>query len=343
MANPNESDPSVSRLISPRKAAVQVIGFLIGVALLAWCIHSAVGSGDWSQLLNAPPRLFAGLLACTLASLVFNGAQFWVTAQPLKPLRFSELQWLNFAANLLNLAPIRLGVITRIVYHLRIDRLTLLEVGAWFASIAGVLGLGVGGCLAATMIRPELDGLWVLAATVATAVGAGLVRSLVTLPVFTRYSRGVERVIADPIALGGSCLFRLLDIGVFIARMWIAAEILGLALPGRHVVILALVALIAGLVPFGKLGVREWAVATIAVWLADAGLNPDQISAMAAADEYSPMYRLALLESAGEAAVVIPAGVLGVWMLRRRLREAFRAHRAEDPQESPADHADSAD
>jgi hypothetical protein len=99
-----ESD---GRLFSPRRLALQIFGFVVGLALLAWCIKAAVEKGDWSRLADAPTGLVAVLLGCSLASFFVNGAIFWITIRPVQPLRFWDLQWLNLAAGFLNYAPIR--------------------------------------------------------------------------------------------------------------------------------------------------------------------------------------------------------------------------------------------
>ena len=62
--------------LKPRQIVLQAIGFAIGVALLTWCIWIAVEKGDWSKLTNAEPMLIAGLIVCSLVSLIVNGVVF---------------------------------------------------------------------------------------------------------------------------------------------------------------------------------------------------------------------------------------------------------------------------
>jgi hypothetical protein len=85
--------------------------------------------------------------------------------------------------------------------------------------------------------------------------------------------------------------------------MAVAAAILGIELEPSHVVKLAMVALAAQLIPFGRVGFREAAVAATGVHVVDVEGNMNQ---------------LALLESAGEALVFIPLGILAlIWFLPR--------------------------
>jgi len=55
-----------NRMLSPKKLVLQVAGFAIGMALLVWCINSAVkgGGAGWEKLRHANPWLVAGLLGC---------------------------------------------------------------------------------------------------------------------------------------------------------------------------------------------------------------------------------------------------------------------------------------
>src|SRR5688572_3352180 len=132
-----ESRDDSKSLLSPGKMAMQVLGFALGVALLTWCISEAVkGGGEgWSKLRNAPGSLVAGLIGCTVVSLAANGALFWIVVRPVHPLRLGHMQLLNLVTSVLNYAPIRAGLIARVAYHLRVDRMSLMLIGGWFAAI----------------------------------------------------------------------------------------------------------------------------------------------------------------------------------------------------------------
>ena len=129
-------------------------------------------------------------------------------------------------------------------------------------------------------------------------------------------------MLRDPMSLWGASLLRLVDIAAFTGRMGAAISILGLTLPGSHLVMLALVALAASLIPFGRLGFREWAVALAAARLSAFGADPGSIESFASLEAWA---QLALVESAGEASIVIPAGVVALLWYRRRWRRAAGA------------------
>ncbi|MDY7107821.1 MAG: lysylphosphatidylglycerol synthase domain-containing protein [Planctomycetota bacterium] len=313
----SESPARESGLLTPTKIAVELVGFVIGLALLAWCIAGAIEKGGWERLAHADAGLVAAMLACSLLSALINGAMFWVTIRPLKRLGFWDLQWLNFVGNLLNYAPVRLGAIARVVYHLRVDRLNLLQIGGWFTFIGYILCLGIGSCLLATLARDRLDWIWVALVLGQMALGGVLTRVVVGNRLLAKYGQGVDRIIAHPGAIWGAIGLRLADLAAYSGRMAIAMTILGISLPATHVIILALVALAASLIPFGRLGFREFCVAITA-----------QRLSMLAADVEANMQQLALVESAGEALIFIPLGAVALLWYRKRWR-ADRRDRAE--------------
>jgi hypothetical protein len=325
-------------LLTPWKLAVELIGFLIGLGLLAWCVKVAIEQGDWSRLRQAGPWQITGLLGCSAVSLLVNGAAFWITIRPVRALRLWDLERLNCVGTMLNYAPIRAGAIARVAYHLRVDRLGLLEIGAWFTMLGYILLLGVGSCVLATLAHPEIDWLWAVLVIGQMMLGAAIARVAVGHRLIVRHGRGIDRMLRDPMSLWGASLLRLVDIAAFTGRMGAAISILGLSLPGSHLVMLALVALAASLIPFGRLGFREWAVALAAARLTAFGTDPGSIESFASLEAWT---QLALVESAGEASVVIPAGAVALLWYRHRWRRGGGA--ADDSNagsESPAGQAD---
>jgi hypothetical protein len=305
--------PEARALLSPRRIAVQVTGFVVGAALLAWIVVHAMKEGDWRRIAQAPPLLIAALLGCTLVSTLLNGASFWVTVRPIRQLGFADLQRLNVVANMLNYAPIRLGALARVVYHMRVDRLGLLEIGAWFSVVAAILLLGAGSALVATLARDRVDWIWALLVAGQMVLGVAVFRVLATLPLAARYGQGLDRVARDRGAMWGAMGLRALDLGTYVGRMAVAVAILEIDLSAGNVVVLAMVALAASLIPFGRLGFREFCVAA-------AG----QRLGMMAGDVESRMNQLALVESAGEALVFLPLGMLFIPWLRNRLKREPR-------------------
>ncbi|MHC5023223.1 MAG: hypothetical protein ACYTGG_04845 [Planctomycetota bacterium] len=316
MGRPDATEPDgqATSLLTPRQIVIQLAGFAIGLVFLAWCIKLAITGGDWSKLAQAKPALVAGLAGCSVISLFVNGVIFWLVVQPVRPLRFRDLQWLNLSVSLLNYAPIRAGLIARVAYHLRVDRMSMLHIGAWLAAVACTLLLARGACVAATIVWPHFDGIWLAIILGQVALGGLLTTVIVGQPIFVRYGRGMDQMLRRPACLWGALALRLVDIGAFTGRMACAAAIMDLGLAAPDVLLLAFASLALSLNPLGRFGFREMAVTIVASRLLSMNLSGEQIDGQLA--------QLALIESAGEALVAVPLGAVALWWYRRRWRQA---------------------
>jgi hypothetical protein len=309
---------SGDRILSPRKIVMQIVGFALGLALLIWCIVGAARGGDWSAVAQAPPHLVLGLMGCTLVSLAANGAIFWLVIRPVQPLRLRHLMLLNVTTAVLNYAPIRAGLIARIAYHLKVDRMPLMIMGGWFAAIGYTTVMAVAAVIVATLLQQSYQFSWFswLAIVFGQIVAMGFVTigligaaQMFLTPAFVqRVGRGMHRMLREPLPLWGALALRLVDIGAFMGRMWCAAAIIGLdqKLTGTQVALLGVTALVMTLFPLGRVGYREAGVALVAPYLV--GIN----------DIDAALKQLALLESAGEAIVAIPLGSLALLWYRKR-------------------------
>ena len=313
-----EQTNNQSPLLSRKRVIWQLIGFTIGAALLVWCIKLAIKGGDWSKLADADPLLIAALLGCTCVSLFINGTTFWITAQPIKPMNLWDLQRLNLACNLLNYAPIRVGAIARVLYHMRIDKLSFLQVGAWFAAIVYIMAMGVGACLAATLIRVNLDWVWAVIVIGLLIAGGLFTRVIISHGLFAKSGQGVDRILLNQKAYWIATVLRLVDLGAFVGRMAAAVAILDLheQLQPNHLVILAIIAFAARLIPLGRVGIAEAVVAALAAWLTTLGIEGSTVDAVI--NESGQWAQLALVESAGEALILIPTGAIALIWLRKR-------------------------
>ena len=307
-----------NRLISPRKMAMQIVGFAFGLALLVWCIVGAARGGDWNAVTSAPPHLVLGLMACTLVSLAANGVIFWVVIRPVQPLKLHHLMMLNVTTAVLNYAPIRAGLIARIAYHLRVDRMPLVIMGGWFAAIAYTTVMALAAVIVATLLQQSYELSWmswagivaaqIVAAGVITIGFIGAAQMFLTTEFVHRIGRGMHRMVREPVPLWSALTLRLVDIGAFMGRMYCAAAIIGLdqKLSGTQLALLGVTALVMTLFPLGRVGYREAGVALVAPYL----VGIDDINAA--------LKQLALLESAGEAIVAIPLGSLALLWYRKR-------------------------
>jgi len=299
-------------LLSPRKLATQIVIFLIGLALLVWCIHGAVEGADWGPVRDASPWLKIGLLVPSLVSLVANGLAFWAVIRPVQRVGVGEMIWLNLTTAVLNYAPIRLGLLARLAYNLRVNGMGILLIGGWFGSLAVTMLTCLAASVLATIVRPEMDLLW-LALLGGQLVVAGLViRTLMSQTIIVRHARRMDLMLRDPVALWSVLGLRMLDIGAFVARTAIAVEILGLPFEGREVALLGISAITLSVMPLARVGFREAGLAIVARMLVSGGTT-EELDAQ--------MKQLALVESAGEALVAIPLGSIAlIWYARQWMR-----------------------
>ena len=88
------------------------------------------------------------------------------------------LQGVNAAATLGNFAPLRLGMLERIAYHLRVDRMRAMQIAAWFTvMLASVLGptaaAGIALVAGVTSLGPLIL-VMVIGSAVFTLIGQAL-------------------------------------------------------------------------------------------------------------------------------------------------------------------------
>jgi hypothetical protein len=303
------------------RLAVQILGFVIGALFLAWLVRDALRGEGWNEIFDrATPGVIAGLLGCSLLSLFINGAIFWVQLRPVKKESFFVLQAVNCTASLLNYAPIRLGIVSRYVYHMRVDRMSFLFVTSWLFAIAVTLLFVMGSASLASMLHPNIDIWWFLITAVPLVLVISLLPLLLNVKIVHKYAKGSERMLCDRKTLTLSLLLRCIDLGAWAGRIWFATHIVDTGLSGGDVLLLAVAAVLVSLNPLGRLGYREAAVRWLAPVLAAGAFTGEEIGTRFA--------QLALIESGSEAMVVLPFGLISAFWWMSRVR---RGHVGEDP------------
>jgi uncharacterized membrane protein YbhN (UPF0104 family) len=289
--------------------------------LVAWCIHKAFAGNGFDavreRLSQAPAWSLVALVATTLVSLVANGGLFWSLIRPVRRLPLLEVQMVNLLASFLNYVPVpfRLGLVARVAYHWRVDRLSALVISAWL--FAALLSAGVA--FAAVALAAPLARSWGLPATagvagIAAACGAMAVVLVARRRFVARLLRGAEPILADRWAFGGATALRLVDIAAWAGRMVAACVALDIGLSMQQAALLGVIAVVASMNPLGRFGFREAAVA----WLGPLLLG----GALPAAEIETTLAQLAIVESAAEGAVTVPLGALAALWCWRRWRNA---------------------
>lgn len=321
---------------SRRKLIVQLLGFLVGVGLLGWCVREALTEENreqLSRLMNADAWLVGALLACSVGTLVLNGLIFWVSMLPVKRLSAMDVSATNAVATLISYAPFKLAVAFRILVHVRRDGVPMLTVLGWFGAIAVLALTVVGPAFGASLIVPGGTTAWWLVwlggAAACTGGAIGLARvfagdagwsRLMTIGRRSglawlmrlldgvhgrRVHAGVDMLAHARASTVGAGL-RFTDLLVQAVRMAIAAEILGIDLDWADATVLASTYFAIGMIsPIGMLGPRE---AGSAGFAALAGLS--------GAEGASTVVVISLLVSATEAVVNLTGAGLGAAWLR---------------------------
>ena len=310
-AAPDSPDEMPTRPTRDR-LALKIIGFVVGLALLGWIIYDAIATQQFAGLSNASPWQYAALLGCTLISVAANGGIFWAIIRPVASVKLWDVQCVNAAVNLLNYAPIRLGILTRIAHHRRVDGLPYTILFGWYAALAGLMFMTLGCVLLATLLRPQVDLWWLgILALLLIAGGAACV-AVGSHRLLAGRWQGASKMIAIPRAVALAVVLRLVDMAAYGGRLYLAISILGVPITQRDAVALTILSMVSTLTPVGSVGFREFAIAKIGPMLTDPSLSRHIDAAV-------------LLDRAGEVAVFIPLGVAALWWMARAWRRATPA------------------
>ena len=300
-----------------RKIILQITGFALGVALIAWCVWGAAKDPEgWQRLREASSTSLIGLLLCSLASIMISGLTFWIAARPVQTLGVQDQQWINALASMLNYAPVRLGMFVRAAYAIKVDHLRAVELVAWFASVAFTFVVALLAITAGTLAWIQF-GAWTFFPTliIIAMLGGFSGRWCATLSMVQKRAQGLERLITNPIALWGSIALHILDLFFATGRVLLSIQILGLQLNLAQACLISMASFAASLNPLGRLGFREAAVAFTAGALSIGGL----------AGMENKFQTLAVIESAGEALVAIPVGMLALYPIWKRFQLSKQA------------------
>jgi hypothetical protein len=232
---------------------------------------------------------------------------------------------------------VRLGLFLRCVFHWRVERMPGTDIAAWIVGVAIVTLGTLASAIAAGLVqipagRSELTLDWMWFATYAACIVAGGALTLFVCrsPVLHKFLKGGERALNDPRALAGGLAFRTVDVAMWSLRMWAAAKIVGVSLNPAQAALLAGVAILGAGNPLGRIGWREAFVAVVAPYIITGTSSPEELDTLTS--------QLALLESASEAILTIPLGILGsiwcVWAIRRAAKSPDAAAAATLPSSS---------
>lgn len=265
---------------SAGRLALQLLGFVIGLALLGWAVSIALSEKNRHSLeavFTAEPRTLAVLLAVSAVSVIVNGLMFWVVLRPLHRLSAVDTALTNAIAVFLSALPMKINLVARVLIHHRRDGVPFKDIMAWFAAMAALavavlLPMGLAGWW-----RGRIDAMWWIVGVGGSFAVSGLGVWLGYLslrhPWLSKMSLGSDRIVRHWRTVLWHTLLRLSDMGLLAARFTAAAAAAHVDLPPERTVLLATTYFfLSVLAPLGALGFREMGVAGIAIATgADAG------------------------------------------------------------------------
>jgi hypothetical protein len=297
------------RKLSATKIAVQVLGFLIGLALLGWCVKQAFSPENQKQLValrDAPLHLIAMLVAANLMVLLCSGLSFYVSLRPLWKLNFWDLQATNAIATFLSYVPFKAGMLFRILVHNRRDGVPVALIGAWFGAVSIIMAITLLPLFVASLLTREINGKWIAIALSIGIVGfvkvcflawyfhgtrgMAIMRAIaeklgswatkLVRTTFVRTAHGGLDILASPGRVLLLVFVRLVDMGNQALRFYLAGMIVGTPIALDTCVLLASMHFVVGVIsPAGTVGTREAAIVGTASML---GLeNPPAMAGVA--------------------------------------------------------------
>jgi hypothetical protein len=306
---------------------------LIGLVLLALALYFAFSQRDvlsraLDSLRAAPAWQIALVIALPLVHWTLMAQLFCTLTNQYGHVRLGEMHVLMGSAWLLNLLPMRPGLLSRVAYaklvnHVQVRdsvKITIFSVvtqGAATGVVVLILAVVHTSTLALSLSADHARALLLALALGAIALTATLTWLLRT---GERRIGGPAPIDAWRVTLG--VLLRLLDSCAWTARYALAFHVIGHPIGLTQAAAISAVSQIVGMTPV-QLGLREWAVGLCARFLpattarTAVGLSAD------------------LLNRAAELLVSVPLGLACSLLVWRRLARAQREQPPADPNRTP--------
>lgn len=336
-----------SRRLSPGTLALQVVGGLIGLGLLGWCVYVALqpqNRAKLERLGDASPGQLAAMLGLSAVVVFCSGETFRRVLMPVKRLDLVGVQATNAIGSLLALLPFKLSVVFRVLVHNRRDGVPLLTIGAWFTAVAVVIMAVLAPVMLASAWRGRADVWWGVATVLGVVLFAGgafaAARVLSAPGPWSRVTRTVERLpiprrvlqsglldrvrdglrmLSHPRSFAACVGVRVIDLAAQSARVFVAAMIVGKTMPWDQAVLAGSLYFFIGAVAIaGQLGAREGLTALLLVQLMP-GVDLSEFAV------------IVLVVSASEMLVLLAASMVGMVIIRPDRLMAGQVRTGEPP------------
>jgi uncharacterized membrane protein YbhN (UPF0104 family) len=318
---PDEALSSSRRSLTPRR-----IGFVVGIGLLcAAAIYLAANPTELrsflDQIIHAPAWAITVVLVGPLLNWVLVSQCLWALNRRHGEIARTEMLALVGSAWLLNHLPMRPGLVGRIGYHAKVNKIRVrdaVEASVWsliLAIIANGIGLGL-----AFLIRP--------------GVGIGQITLVLSTPVLVLIIAAVlAETKSDQLGLMiRGLMWRYADLLVWMLRYAAAFAMLGVEITPVQIVLITAVSQAAQIIPItgGGLGFREWGVGLAATM--SRGTAVIDMRTAIGAD---------LINRVAETIIVVPLGLVCTAIVTRSFRAVIKdGGLAEDEPERDTQHED---
>ncbi|MBC7771364.1 MAG: hypothetical protein H7210_02600 [Pyrinomonadaceae bacterium] len=278
---PPPGDAPTQRIVTvPR-----LIFFLIGCLLVGAAVWALVSNHDklreaWDAAVHAPAMLIALCLLLPIANWVCTTGTLWTLTGRYGKVGFGEMLGLIGSAWLLNLLPLRLGMIGRIAYHKKFHDIKVRDCAIVLFQALGcsvvALGLLILWVLVVKTTLPgsaESDASTVHGELVSGTTFRTLALMCVPLPVLLLLFGAVRYWSAKPDSSvphlwrwPAAVLFRYGDMLTWVVRYAIVFAIIGRPMTMMQSAIVTVSAQAAIMTPV-QLGLREWVVGATAAFI----------------------------------------------------------------------------
>ncbi|HEB61242.1 MAG TPA: hypothetical protein ENJ06_05390 [Phycisphaeraceae bacterium] len=289
--------PEVSPRRHPVMLALNLLGYAIGLLLMAYCVRTAVRDEAPRLLASAGLLRVATLLLLSLISVLAHGATWWLLMLPVKRLIFTRVEAINAIASLLFYAPAKLSVISRAGLHRKMDGLSFPLIAAWF--VAGSICMGIPFLLVLFLTMTGEFNPLLRSVVVLFALGGGVAGAvfLARRRVVARLLKGSERMLIHPGIVSGAVLLRFIDLTAMSLRLQVSCDVMHQPISLQQAYTLTIMPLLGSVVsPIGALGAREWLTGVLGEVLHSSGQEIFQNAAtIATASEAAVLLVLSLI------------------------------------------------
>ncbi|MGH7132388.1 MAG: hypothetical protein ACREJO_10635 [Phycisphaerales bacterium] len=308
---PGRITPDSAHPVRAGRRAWSVAMFAFGLCLLVaavWVVtrQSSALADAWAAARTSPPWMIAAIVLLPLVNWLLSSVIFWIITNRYGRVGFWEMSALLGSAWLLNMLPMKPGLVGRVAYHRAISGIpiatSLMALALAFAS--GLAGIALAVALTTPPAR----------------VGAQMVVGImvVSAPILWGISKSKGKLSATDLVARCTlaALVRSLDTYIWAIRYALVFKIVGIeGLTPGVVVAIAGVSQIAGQFPV-QFGLREWVVG----WSASQTGSSTRAAAGLAA--LAPGLTADLINRACEIACALPVGLVSSAWVFRRLRRA---------------------